>query len=401
MVCLSSVAACSDGDSATQPVAGESATTSEVVTTTTRSSVELPVFEDDPCEDAPDPMAGDYAELFTRWADQEAAAPMEPGRVVVTGSSSVRMWSSLQEEFSAWSPVQRGFGGALLWDVAGAADLLIGAHDPSGVVLFAGANDLAEGASAEETFDAYRCVLQRIRDGVGDIPVAMITVTPTPLRWDIWPVAEEFHQLVIELSDEWSGLHVVDGREAYLATGEPPDDDLFLGDLLHLSPSGYALWDEQAHAALDEVLTSEVPAETTVSAGRYVVDFGSTTDAVATEPRTVVPMHPEGGLIAGEQWRLADDGGQPGPRLVVADWNLTPTPDGQGIYVRPSPFAHVTLEGVEPGAEVRVTVRPVDPEGAAPLAHAIADSHGRAHLHLLDQDGTTIEVAGLEITVGG
>jgi hypothetical protein len=399
--CLALIPACADDGHDPAPT-GSATSISQTASSapTAPDPVGLPVFADDPCATASDEPDPEYEALLARWTDQEAAAPLEPGRVVVTGSSSIRMWSSLNEEFSSWAPVQRGFGGAWLSEVAGAVDVLIAPHAPSAVVVFAGANDLAEGATVERTFDAYRCLLTRIRDDVGNVPVAMITVTPTPLRWEGWPEAEAFHRLVIELSEQWSGLHVVDGREAYLATGTPPDDGLFLPDRLHLNAEGYALWDAQVHAALDEVLGPAPAPGTVVDRGEYGVQFVSPTVDADPQPPGVLLLPVDGPLTAGEQWRLVDAAGAVGPRLVVADWNLSATPDGTGIVVRPSAAAHLTLEGVEAGTEVAVTMRPADPAMDPVVRTAVSDALARAHVHLVDADGADLEVTGLEIAVG-
>jgi lysophospholipase L1-like esterase len=393
--------ACAQDGGGPGPAAGRQNPTSEAAGPTSASpgSVELPVFDDDPCATGSDEHDPEYDALFERWAEQEAAAPLERGRVLVIGSSSIRLWGSLNEEFSGWAPVQRGFGGAWLSEVAGAVDMLIAPHAPAAVVVFAGANDIAEGETAQRTFDAYRCLLTRIRDDVGHVPVAMITITPTPSRWDRWSEAEEFHELVIELSDDWSGLHVVDGREAFLATGEPPDEGLFLADLLHLDAEGYALWDAQVHAALDDVLGPAPRPETVVGGGDFRVEFAPSSVDLALQPPGILRIPVDGDLTPGEQWRLADAAGGAGPRLVVADWAISPTPDGSAVILRPSASAHFTLEGVEPGTEVVVTMRPADP-GLEPVTRtSVADAAARAHLHLVDPEGTIVEVGGLEITI--
>ncbi len=260
---------------------------------------------------------------------------------------------------------------------------------------------MADGATAETTFDAYCCILHRIRIRVGDVPVAMITVIPMPLRWSIWPEVEKFHRLVIELSQKWPGLHVVDGLSAHLATGAPPDTDVFLPDLLHLKASGYAHWNQQAHAALDDFVTAKFAPAVMVRGGRYVVYFGSVAGPAADGARTMVAFPTERGLTAGERWRLVDDKGRSGPRLVVADWNLMPTPDGQALCVRPSTFAHLTLEGVEKGTPVTVTIRPAGPVRNPVTRFAVADDHARVHLHPLDVNDPPREVVGIDIVVGG
>lgn len=207
--------------------------------------------------------------------------------------------------------------------------------------------------------------------------------------------------MLIELSDQWSGLHVVDGRADFLATGEPPSEDLFLVDRLHLSPTGYEMWNSQVHAALDEVIAAGASPEMVVDEGTYRVDFGAAAGDGADESTVVVTFPSEGGLTAGEQWHLVGGAGRPGPRLVVADWNLTPAPDGDGVFVRPPPFAHFTLEGVEPGTMVTATAEPVDPATPSRTVAARADDFARVHLHLHDVGADAMEIASIEILLGG
>ena len=114
--CLVWLPACSDDGDGAQPDPGRGTSSSRTTPSTMAApgSVELPVFDDDPCATGSDEVDPEYDDLFDRWAEQEGVAPLEPGRVLVIGSSSIRLWSSLDEEFSSWAPVQRGVGGAWL-----------------------------------------------------------------------------------------------------------------------------------------------------------------------------------------------------------------------------------------------------------------------------------------------
>ena len=80
---------------------------------------------------------------MSRWKEQTDAAPFEAGRMVFTGSSSIRFWEQLQEDLSPWAPIQRGFGGAISWNLVEYIDETIIRHDPAAVVIFVGTNDIA------------------------------------------------------------------------------------------------------------------------------------------------------------------------------------------------------------------------------------------------------------------
>ncbi|MEM7142340.1 MAG: GDSL-type esterase/lipase family protein [Actinomycetota bacterium] len=378
-------------------------TTSSTTTTTTAAPVELPVFDDEPCGNVtPDPFGGSYADLFARWQAQVDAAPFESGRPVFVGSSSIRLWSGLQSEFSDWAPIQRGFGGAVIWEVAWATEHLVAAHDPSALVIFAGTNDFALGAAVGPTFDGYRCIIEKVRRDVGDIPIAMIAITPAPSRADHWPVVEEWHALVEELTAEYSGLSFVDAREAFLPGGEP-DPSLFIADQLHLNEDGYAIWNEIVRESLAEVIPTFEPVAPPVEQAVFRIDFGVDPEGLDASPWNLVPSAEGGRLTPGEQWFLMDANGgvTTQARLVVAEWNMTTTPSGEGVWVRPQAPGGFTIENLVPGTSVLVT--PVLEAGAAgdqSSWEADVDAYGRAHIAFGSVGAEPTELDALEIEVG-
>jgi len=235
----------------------------------------LPTWTDAPCNAMGTYTHGAFQSTVDRWASQDDLAPWEPGRTVFVGSSSMRLWTRLQEDFSEWAPIQRGFGGSRLWDVVEHSEELITRHDPQGVVIFAGTNDINAGLSAVETLTAYRCLVERIADELGDVPIGFIAVTPTPARWSQWPEATALNDAVEALADEWPDLHFFDPTDLFLATGSPPDASLFVSDGLHLSPAGYALWTAVIRPQLASFLPGVPPAgATAVSGTRLLIDLG-------------------------------------------------------------------------------------------------------------------------------
>jgi len=71
-----------------------------------------------------------------------------PGAVVFVGSSSIRMWETLEADFPGLPVLNRGFGGSELSDVVQFADRIVVPYKPRVVVVYAGDNDLAAGETA-------------------------------------------------------------------------------------------------------------------------------------------------------------------------------------------------------------------------------------------------------------
>ena len=70
-------------------------------------------------------------------------SPIASSPIVFYGSSSIRLWKSLQQDFSGYAVLNCGFGGSRLTDCVRYANRLVLPRKPSAIVIYAGDNDLA------------------------------------------------------------------------------------------------------------------------------------------------------------------------------------------------------------------------------------------------------------------
>ena len=89
----------------------------------------------------PDKWAGD----IDRFTADDAAHPPASNAIVFVGSSSIRLWTTLDQDFPGVTTINRGFGGSELADSVFYADRIVIPYHPRMVVLFAGTNDLWAG----------------------------------------------------------------------------------------------------------------------------------------------------------------------------------------------------------------------------------------------------------------
>lgn len=230
--------------------------------------VDLP-WTDDPCASISVGMSL-YRDYVDRMSQRDDAEPPPAGSLVVTGSSSIRRWETAFSGLAAYGVVQRGFGGSRITEVAEFADELILRHQPAGVLLFAGTNDLAFLRPVEEVVDGWRCIVQQVFDAQGPTPVVFIGITPTPSRWLGWPRAEEANQAIADLASQHPQLHVVDIATPFLATGSPPAANLFVADRLHLSEEGYAMWWDAVLPVAEAAFDARAPAVGGLGSGALV-----------------------------------------------------------------------------------------------------------------------------------
>jgi lysophospholipase L1-like esterase len=189
-----------------------------------------------------DPLV--WAEVVAAFEERDARGENPRDPVVFVGSSSIRLWDTLAADMAPVPVVQRGFGGAKLNDVVYYAERLVSVHRPSAVVIFAGTNDISPGASKspETLLASYREFVAKVRAEQADLPIYFIAITPSQLRWEVWPVAQRTNELIRAYSQRDDNLHVIDTGAALLGEDGTPDPDNYMIDRLHLSEQGYAIW---------------------------------------------------------------------------------------------------------------------------------------------------------------
>ncbi|MCE5347601.1 MAG: GDSL-type esterase/lipase family protein [Bacteroidales bacterium] len=176
--------------------------------------------------------------------------------ILFAGSSSIRLWSSLERDMYPFSVIQRGYGGARLSDFAVYASRIFEPHPCSAIVIFI-ANDITgsdRDKSPQEVAALYGNLLRTIRKSHHDTPVFWIEVTPTSSRWKVWPEIKKANDLIKNICDNHKNTYFIQTDSAFLSESGQPYDELFLSDKLHLNAKGYEVWTEIIKRELSRVL---------------------------------------------------------------------------------------------------------------------------------------------------
>ncbi|MEO7337067.1 MAG: SGNH/GDSL hydrolase family protein [Caldimonas sp.] len=187
--------------------------------------------------------------LDARWRESlEAFAASDrehapsTGGIVFVGSSSIRLWNDLEREFGTTGIVKRGFGGSRLSDCARYVGQLVLPYKPRYVVVYAGDNDLAEGASPMEVLAAYDEFVHSVHEALPETRIAYVSIKPSPSREALMSKAVQANELIEKYSKSDSHLDYIDIYSKMIDAKGRPRADLFLGDSLHLNAAGYAIW---------------------------------------------------------------------------------------------------------------------------------------------------------------
>ena len=179
--------------------------------------------------------------------EERTAGSFAPGKAVVfIGSSSIRFWGTLAEDMAPMPVIQHGFGGAKLNDVVYYAERLVNAYEPRAVVIFAGTNDISPEASKspEVLLASYQAFVETVRADDPDLPIFFIGITPSPLRWAVWPTAQQTNALIEQWIASDDNHFYIDTSPGLLGEDGEPKRDHYVFDGLHLSDKGYAVWAE-------------------------------------------------------------------------------------------------------------------------------------------------------------
>jgi lysophospholipase L1-like esterase len=187
--------------------------------------------------------------VVARWGDSLAAfersdrqAPPAAGGVLFVGSSSIRLWTRLPEDFRQVTVINRGFGGSTMADCSLLARQLVVQYRPRHVFVYAGDNDLAEGRTPQQVLESFRAFVQTVRTELPDTRISYIAVKPSPDRERLLTKARETNELLAAYVAQLPNASFVDVFTPMLDGDGRPRTDLYGPDRLHMNAAGYALW---------------------------------------------------------------------------------------------------------------------------------------------------------------
>lgn len=192
---------------------------------------------------APAPTAW-YEPEIRAFEAADALNPPEPGRVLFIGSSSIRMWDTLERDMAPMPVLNRGFGGSKTNEVLAVFDRIVTPYEPAVIVYYCGDNDLGndntDSAAAANGFIAFD---ERARALWPRIEVLYLPIKPSVARWNNWDAMRRANALVAQYCNATPGATYLPTVDATMIDGKP-NPEILRADGLHLNEKGYAIWTE-------------------------------------------------------------------------------------------------------------------------------------------------------------
>lgn len=159
------------------------------------------------------------------------------------GSSSIRLWENLENDFPSHRVSNLGFGGSTLSACVWFFERIMYYYNPKVLLVYAGDNDLGDGRNPEEIFIFFQQLMVKSSFRFGNIPCYFISLKPSLSRWHL---ADQFSYTnnlieseIIKHNGNWK---FIDVYKRMLTKEGQPERSYYEPDGLHLSQEGYDLW---------------------------------------------------------------------------------------------------------------------------------------------------------------
>lgn len=185
-----------------------------------------------------------WEEAIQAFEQMDETDPPPEGAILFAGSSSIRLWSALAEDFPDARIINRGFGGSQMSDLIHFADRIVTPYAPRLILVYEGDNDVAAGKTAEQVFADYRAFVSLVHEELPDTRIAFIAIKPSLARRSLMDEMRKANGLIEEYAGARDRLDYIDIFTPMLGEDGEPLPDVFVEDGLHMNAAGYAIWAE-------------------------------------------------------------------------------------------------------------------------------------------------------------
>lgn len=196
-------------------------------------------------------FADDRPAVPAKWENEIAAFemadrehPPEKGGIVFVGSSSIRLWKTLAQDFPGHRVLNRGFGGSEVADSVHFAERIVLPYAPRQVMLYAGGNDLNAGKTPEKVIADFKAFAGKIRAALPEAEIDYISIAGNPARWAQVEKVKTVNTAIEAWMKDQPRMKFIDVFSHMLGADGLPKPEIFMEDKLHMNEAGYAIWKE-------------------------------------------------------------------------------------------------------------------------------------------------------------
>jgi lysophospholipase L1-like esterase len=163
--------------------------------------------------------------------------------ILFIGSSTFTKWKDVQDYFPEHVIINRGFGGSSVTHLILYIKDIVYPYAPRQVVIYCGENDfMVPGTTAEVVSARVNKLFDLIREKYPKVPIAYISIKPSPSREKYWPLMKAANQMIADHIAKIKNAKFINTYDAMFNTDGSIKKEIFLPDNLHMNAKGYAIW---------------------------------------------------------------------------------------------------------------------------------------------------------------
>lgn len=195
-----------------------------------------------PQSQPPDQPQNRYESAIQKFEQMDIENLPGPGAILFVGSSSIRKWETLSDDFPDYRVLNRGFGGSELSDVLYFFNRVVVPYHPRQIFLYEGDNDVAVGKTPEAIFSDFKTFVDLTDRALPGTPILFISIKPSASRKQYIGTMAQTNQLIQTYCATRDNLTFVDVFQPMLNENHYPRGEYFIADSLHMNAAGYKLW---------------------------------------------------------------------------------------------------------------------------------------------------------------
>ncbi len=179
---------------------------------------------------------------FSAWEKEIVSLerqPFQTGGIVFAGSSTIRLWTTLEKDFAPLPVYNRGFGGSQLFEATHFFPRIVAPLRPRQIVLFCGTNDINAKKPPRQVASDFMDFALSVRWQTR-ARLSYIEMTSSPSRWSQREQVVEANEIIKRLCAR-NNMDFIPVREKLFGENQEPRPELFIADRLHLNPDGYKI----------------------------------------------------------------------------------------------------------------------------------------------------------------
>lgn len=163
--------------------------------------------------------------------------------IVFYGSSSLRLWSTLEIDLAPLNTLNLGFGGSSFGYCLYYFDRIFQeAIMPSRVVIYAGDNDIGRGLDPKVILHRFRKLTDKIREKYPKVKLTFVTIKPSPERNHLQEYTRKTNNLIRKELLAIPRSDMINVFDSMLDENGLARPELYQEDQLHLNAHGYRIW---------------------------------------------------------------------------------------------------------------------------------------------------------------